>query len=352
MSGGGIGDFLAGPPPSGGIGSFASASTPPAGSPTLNPSKGVTSFQDMYAASQNRPAPTPTTPSSPTLPPAGGGTFQDIYDSTREDLPPGPTVDYWVGSLQDSVADPMHYVDPIGRPVKPGDAYAVHYDNARSYMYVMPDGRVAVPSSVPIFRTASGGKGLDWFLKDGYEKVKMNASLSPAYTGDPSSPFSYSNVSSNPDKATWTKTPPKASWERNGFADGGVVEGGMDPGDQKMYMGAMMALDPNSNLSEDDRNEILSIFEDQYGPEALDGIASQMSGPQESDGMSDSIPAVINGSQPAALSEDEFVIPADVVSGLGRGSTNAGARKLMAMIDQVRSQSANLAKTRPGPKGK
>lgn len=56
------------------------------------------------------------------------------------------------------------------------------------------------------------------------------------------------------------------------------------------------------------------------------------------DGMSDSIPAVIEGAKPqrAALADGEFVIPADVVSHLGNGSTEAGSRHLYNMMDRVR----------------
>ena len=54
------------------------------------------------------------------------------------------------------------------------------------------------------------------------------------------------------------------------------------------------------------------------------------------DGMSDDIPANIDGNQPAALSTGEYVVSADVVSGLGNGSSEAGAKRLHAMMDRVR----------------
>lgn len=54
------------------------------------------------------------------------------------------------------------------------------------------------------------------------------------------------------------------------------------------------------------------------------------------DGMSDSIPGVIGGKQPARLADGEFVVPADVVSHLGNGSTDAGAKQLYSMMDKVR----------------
>lgn len=54
------------------------------------------------------------------------------------------------------------------------------------------------------------------------------------------------------------------------------------------------------------------------------------------DGMSDSIPANIEGKRPARLATDEFVVPADVVSHLGNGSSDAGAKVLYEMMDKVR----------------
>jgi hypothetical protein len=55
------------------------------------------------------------------------------------------------------------------------------------------------------------------------------------------------------------------------------------------------------------------------------------------DGMSDSIRASIEGKQEARLADGEFVIPADVVSHLGNGSSKAGAKQLYSMMDKVRS---------------
>jgi hypothetical protein len=54
-----------------------------------------------------------------------------------------------------------------------------------------------------------------------------------------------------------------------------------------------------------------------------------------SDGISDSIPASIGGKRPARLAENEFVIPARIVSELGNGSSEAGARRLYAMMDRI-----------------
>jgi len=53
------------------------------------------------------------------------------------------------------------------------------------------------------------------------------------------------------------------------------------------------------------------------------------------DGVSDSIPASIGNRQPARLADGEFVVPARIVSELGNGSTEAGARQLYKMMDRI-----------------
>jgi hypothetical protein len=65
------------------------------------------------------------------------------------------------------------------------------------------------------------------------------------------------------------------------------------------------------------------------------------------DGMSDSIPGVIGKKQPARLADGEFVVPADVVSHLGNGSTDAGARKLYSMMDKIRKARTGKKKQAP-----
>jgi len=65
------------------------------------------------------------------------------------------------------------------------------------------------------------------------------------------------------------------------------------------------------------------------------------------DGMSDNIPAMIGSKQPARLADGEFVVPADVVSHLGNGSTDAGARQLYKMMDRIRQQRTGKKKQAP-----
>jgi hypothetical protein len=94
----------------------------------------------------------------------------------------------------------------------------------------------------------------------------------------------------------------------------------------------------------DDRMADPALSRDGYGLGRLNSMtAGGMAGYKKGgyldgpgDGMSDSIPATIEGKQPARLADGEFVIPADVVSHLGNGSTKAGSKRLYAMLDKVR----------------
>lgn len=167
-------------------------------------------------------------------------------------------------------------------------------------------------------------------------------------------------------------------YHSSGMAQGGMVgdQGGNGAQDQALIMETVKALQGQSPNAQ----EVISTFIKVFGPEALKdlmaklgidgggapsdkgGIASQlpamppppqsmpqmppMAPPQPpmggkpimgpGNGMSDSIPATVNGKQPTSLSNGEFVVPSDVVSGIGNGSTDAGAGHLYDMMNRVR----------------
>lgn len=79
---------------------------------------------------------------------------------------------------------------------------------------------------------------------------------------------------------------------------------------------------------------IMQAGDSSLGGYAAGGSPRLLKGP--GDGMSDNIPAMIGRKQPARLADGEFVIPADVVSHLGNGSTEAGAKRLHEMMNNVR----------------
>ena len=96
--------------------------------------------------------------------------------------------------------------------------------------------------------------------------------------------------------------------------------------------------------------EVLGVFIARFGEEALadlvrkvqdgtfDENVERSEGEVEGagDGMDDMVPAKLEGEQDVLLSDGEFIVPADVVSGLGNGSTNAGSQRLYDMMDRVR----------------
>jgi len=65
------------------------------------------------------------------------------------------------------------------------------------------------------------------------------------------------------------------------------------------------------------------------------------------DGVSDSIPATVDGEQPVLLSEGEYIIPAEVVSAVGNGSSDAGAEKFTKLVDTIMAKTRRVAKGKP-----
>lgn len=144
------------------------------------------------------------------------------------------------------------------------------------------------------------------------------------------------------------------------FAEGGEMEEpeesehgmslsvSIEPEEQQrdqVYMNACDALCGRSPNPDKALNDFVRV----YGQDALQSLAQQVRegnplskmggmvrGPGA--GMDDMVTGSIGGNQKVLLSNDEFVIPADVVSGLGDGSSEAGARELYAMMERVRKE--------------
>jgi len=133
------------------------------------------------------------------------------------------------------------------------------------------------------------------------------------------------------------------------FAEGGEVS---KPNDKEIINNAVNAIKGTSPEPE----RALAMFVSSYGEEALrdlvgrvrsgefDDNAQTTEGMIEGvgDGMDDMIPATLEGEQDVVLSDGEFIVPADVVSGLGNGSTDAGAKSLYEMMDRVREMRTGM----------
>lgn len=148
-----------------------------------------------------------------------------------------------------------------------------------------------------------------------------------------------------------------------------VAEGGsLEPEEQKAQQIIRDAMDAIRGEGEDPEGA-LNTYLAYYGKDALQDLYKRMSGEGEQEGsakgeeesgppegmikgpgngMDDMATArMAHGGQKVLLSNDEFIIPADVVSGLGDGSSEAGARKLYAMMDRVRQDRTGTTK-QPG----
>ena len=146
--------------------------------------------------------------------------------------------------------------------------------------------------------------------------------------------------------------------------EGGIasmVKGDMpDTGknDKEIITGAVRAIAGMSDNPQQD----LALFVSKFGEDALEDLvdrvrsgqfgANLMAGGEglqrgAGDGMDDMIPASIEGEQDVLLSNDEFVVPADVVSGIGNGSSDAGARALYDMMDRVRTARTGMTEQPP-----
>lgn len=106
---------------------------------------------------------------------------------------------------------------------------------------------------------------------------------------------------------------------------------------------------PEPALISNDRPQP-DYFVDKYASGGIASLGGYSDGGQllrgPGDGVSDDIPATIGNRQPARLADGEFVVPARIVSELGNGSTEAGARKLYAMMDRIkqsRAKAKNIA---------
>lgn len=132
--------------------------------------------------------------------------------------------------------------------------------------------------------------------------------------------FGAAGLAMRPNVSVSSYSNPLNIWSNKNYAQGGVLE-----------QNPMMDDTSRQNLNLDMREHPLGEMNGLTGGYAKGGY---LDGP--GDGMSDDIPATIEGKQPARLADGEFVVPADVVSHLGNGSTKAGAKRLYEMMARVR----------------
>ena len=130
------------------------------------------------------------------------------------------------------------------------------------------------------------------------------------------------------------------------YQEGGDMDMSEAPNDKELISDAVDAIQGRSETPE----IVLGRFMARYGEEALRDLVERVQSGEfgmnaevtegkvngVGDGMDDMIPATLEGEQDVVLSDGEFIVPADVVSGLGNGSTDAGSKALYEMMDRVR----------------
>ena len=146
-----------------------------------------------------------------------------------------------------------------------------------------------------------------------------------------------------------------------GMQEGGDTTGQMDQS-MAMQLIEQVSMALLGRLPEDQAEVVINRFIDEFGSEAFQMLRSQVLESVvpnsqkegviqgEGKGMDDQVPGMIGDQQPVAVSPGEFIVPADVVSGIGDGDTNSGVQELEGMMDRVRQDRTGTMQ-QPAPLG-
>ena len=129
--------------------------------------------------------------------------------------------------------------------------------------------------------------------------------------------------------------------------------GGLTPSNEEIQQVAQAIMGQSSN-----QDAVISMFIEKYGNEIFMQVREMILNPQgnaqtqgmiegEGSGMDDEVMGMIGNQRPVAVSPGEYIVPADVVSGLGDGSSDSGAEELDGMLDRVRKERTGTTKQAP-----
>jgi len=196
--------------------------------------------------------------------------------------------------------------------------------------------------------TGAATAGIKSLLSGDKQKYGINPEATKPYSG-PLSKFSYNPATYTPasNPAPNYYTPQYKRYVAGGMAKSDSMSDLMGSRDSIDKYLTEYQSDPASvhqKAKAGDYNAMIALNKINQTPNqnyATGGIAQLAVGGKllrgQGDGMSDSIKANISGKRQARLADGEFVVPADVVSHLGNGSTDAGAKQLYSMMDKVRN---------------
>jgi len=265
----------------------------------------------------------------------------------------------------------LYQAENLASPAKEGIAPGNIYANLKA--------TPPLPGSEPSYYSTMGtpGKLMTQSLPGIGADIGMNQDNTPIPTGEDGS----SLATLSPDFQGYTPRQPKPYYQAQYTryaADGGLMAlaGGGSAEEKKKKQRASLTADRTLSAMNADQAGLAMLNNARYGANMTSASPSRSSmslgdlptpvgaaggglanlgsysdggrllkGP--GDGMSDNIPAQIGRKQPARLADGEFVVPADVVSHLGNGSTDAGAKRLYAMMDRARQARTGKKKQAP-----
>ena len=291
----------------------------------------------------------------------------------------------------------------------PGSRFTGQRDSRGNEIYVMPDGATvtvdtfddwAASSGIATYGSAPNGyryteADFNNFIKSGGIDANENNKIDPAereahkallgggtggITEDAvSEEATTTNVLDGIDLSSLNLTPEQiasigdtlANLQQTNYANYmnfgrnfGMQEGGetqiQSEADRLIDLAQMAVL---GRLPEEEADVVIQAFIDEFGEEAFQALRNStleevVPGSQKEGevvgaggGMDDLIPGMIGDQQPVAVSPGEYIVPADVVSGIGDGSTDAGVQQLDGMLDRVRMERTGTTQ-QPAPLAK
>lgn len=255
------------------------------------------------------------------------------------ETPSGGAPDYGDGWIRNLTDNSQEFMTENGKVIYYDDGRVETYGNDGRYVMYGPDGRVIDYSNIndPNAKVQTFMPGANGVPSGTYEGGKFYAGNKPS-TGDRiagaianqfyKDPLKFLTVAGG--AALGAASKPKGIQARGLQSLAGLQNVGAGGGGQRVQTGAVGTKGRGG----------VRYFERKAEGGAIDGYAGGGGlGYLKSahDGMADKIDATIDNKRPAKLSGGEFVIPADVVSHLGNGNSEAGAKQLYALMDRVRS---------------
>jgi len=299
----------------------------------------------------------------------GGSLLQQLIDSAAQSGQPITQDDYLQAQGLHTSFNPDYYFDKANAKFVPTSSVSIPTPEASAPAPTsdgggagggyaggsMPDELKYASGGIAHYyrgnlATSTGGRNDVYGATQRFLDMYDPASKYEAPSGTPDVGIFHDTNPSTRDKSAY-----QASGIRNkAIANKAMVKTGANYMPPSRQMGQLNLNTPSAKADNDsDSDQVLTgasggIMGASLGGYAAGGNPRLLRGP--GDGMSDNIPATIGGRQPARLADGEFVVPADVVSHLGNGSTEAGAKRLHEMMNKVRVDRTGKKKQAPAVK--